>query len=64
MNISKISIISKIALYFSLILFVSTYFEIGECDENFKILIHNMPISIFCALIIVLGIEKSMKKFS
>jgi len=64
MNLSKIGTISKIALYFILILFVSTYFEIGECDEDFKILVNNMPISILCALVIVLVIEKSMKKIN
>lgn len=61
-NMKYLLTISKIGLYFILILFISSYFEISSCDPGSKILVNNMPISIICSLIIVFLIERAMPK--
>ncbi|MFM2394272.1 MAG: hypothetical protein RLZZ546_2254 [Bacteroidota bacterium] len=61
-NYNLLNKILRILVYFSMILFISSYFEISDCDQGSKILINNIPLSLIFSVAIVLIIEKSMPK--
>lgn len=49
-----IVIIAKFLLYFTLILFISSYFKLSIHDKNYSIILSGIPISIIFSLIAVL----------